>query len=60
MFTSTHRKDDVSVTYCAETLTTPVIHEDHAKNVFMGFVNGNRLPQLIPTSNKEGLTREKK
>ncbi len=45
---------------CAEALTAPVIHEYHAKDVFMGFLDGNGLPKLIPSSNKEGLIRVKK
>lgn len=41
-------------------LTTPVIHEYHAKDVFMGFADGDGLTKLIPSSNKESLMREKK
>lgn len=48
-------KDDAGVMCCAEVLTTPVIHEHHAKDVFVGFLDGNGLPELIPSSNKEGL-----
>lgn len=41
-------------------LTTPIIHEYHAKDVFMGFVDGNGLTQLISPSNKESLMKENK
>lgn len=58
--TSTYNKDNVSMMCCAEALTTPVIHEYHAKDVFVGFLDGNGLPKLIPSSNKEGLMRVKK
>lgn len=44
---------------CAEALTTPVIHEHHAKDVLLGFLDGNRLPKLSLSSNKEGLIKEK-
>lgn len=47
----------VGVMCCAESLTTPVIHQYHAKDVFMGFLDGNGLSELIPSSNKEGLLR---
>lgn len=50
----------VCVTVCAEALTTPVIHEHHAKDVLLGFLDGNGLPKLSLSSNKEGLIREKK
>lgn len=43
------------MTYCAEALTAPVIHEDHTKDVFMGFVDGNGLSKPIPSSYKESL-----
>lgn len=57
--TCTCNKEDVGVLCCAEALTTPVIHEHHAKYVFVGFIDGNGLPKLIPSSNKEGLIRVK-
>lgn len=40
-------------------LTTPVIHQHHAKDVFMSFIDGDWLSQLVPSSDKEGLKRGK-
>lgn len=45
---------------CAEALTTPVIHEHHAKDVLLSFLDGNGLPKLSLSSDKEGLIKEKK
>ena len=42
---------------CADVLTTPIIHEYHAKDVFMGSADGNGLPKLSLSSNEEGLIR---
>lgn len=41
---STYNKNEIDVMHCAEALTTPVIHEYHAEDVFMGFLYGNWLP----------------
>ena len=45
---------------CTKALTTPVIHEYHAKDVFMGFLYGNSFSKVIPSSNKESLIRSKR
>lgn len=45
---------------CAEYLTTPIIHEHHAKDMFMGFFNGNALSKTSLSSYKECLVKKKK
>lgn len=36
-------------------LTTPVVHQHHTKDVFMCFLDGNRLSQPVPRTHKESL-----
>lgn len=57
---SRYNNDNVGVMRCADALTTPVIHEHHAKDVLVGFLDGNGLPELSLPSNKEGLIKVKK
>lgn len=39
-------------------LTAPVIHQDHPKDVFMGPVDGDGLPQSVSSTNEERLNRK--
>lgn len=55
-----YNNDNVGVMRCADALTTPVIHEHHAKDVLVGFLDGNGLPKLSLPSNKEGLIKVKR
>lgn len=36
-------------------LTTPIVHEDHPKNVLRGLGNGDRLSKFVPRTHKESL-----
>lgn len=40
-------------------ITTPVVHEDHPKNMFVGFGNGDWLSESVPRAYKESLPWEK-
>lgn len=55
----TTKKRLVDMLNCAENLTTPIIHEHHAKDMFMGFFNGNVLSKTTLSSHKECLVKKK-
>lgn len=46
-------------TWCAEELTTPIIHEHHAKDMFMCFFNWNRFSKFALSSHKKCLIEKK-